>query len=89
MLPLHHQKRKTLTEMKTTTKNELKALMFNEAIKKSSVAIRKGASVSIVDGKILYTIEGQKTSGSYKMRSNYREVLCMLQHEDIKKIMAI
>jgi activator of HSP90 ATPase len=75
--------------MTTTTKNELKASMFSEAIQRSSVALRKGANVCVVDGKISYTIEGQKTSGSYKMRSNYREVLCMLQHDDIKKIMAL
>jgi len=80
---------KTTTIMKATMKNHLKASMFNEAIQRSSVAIRKGANVSVIDGKISYTIEGQKTSGSYKMRSNYREVLCMLQHEDIKKIMSL
>lgn len=60
--------------MKANTKNELKVSMFTDAIQRSSVAIRKGANVCIVNGKISYTIEGQKSSGTYKMRSNYREV---------------
>ena len=68
--------------------NETKVQLFNEAILKSNVAIKKGANVSIVNGKIHYTILGQKSSGTYKMKSNYREVLCMLHREDIIKIMA-
>jgi len=66
------------------SKSELKVKMFTEAIKKSNVAIRKGASVEIIDNKIVYFLNIR-----YKMRSNYKEILCLLHGEDIKQIMAI
>ena len=66
------------------TLSETKVLLFTEAIQRSNVAIRKGASVEIVNGKLVYFLNTK-----YKMRTNYREVLCMLQREDIQKIMAL
>lgn len=68
---------------------ELKVKMFQEAIQRSTVAVRKGATVELVNGKLEYRILGYKATGTYKMRSNYREVLCMLCYEDIKAIMAV
>lgn len=73
----------------TATKNEVKVKLFSEAIERSEYAKSKGASVQIIDGKIQYRILGYKATGTYVMRSNYREVLCMLHREDIKLIMSI
>lgn len=66
------------------TISETKVLLFTEAITRSNVAIRKGASVEIINGKLVYFV-----TGKYKMRTNYRDVLCMLQRDDIKKIMSL
>ena len=72
-----------------SSKLESKVTLLNEAIINSSVAIRKGAFVSIVDGKISYTIQGNKTSGTYTMISSYKEILFMLHTDYIKKIIAL
>ena len=71
------------------TTKELKVKLFSEAILKSNVAIWKGAKVELVEGNLLYTLEGKKTSGTYRFRTTYKEVLCMLQREDIINIMAL
>lgn len=71
------------------TAKELKVKTFQEAILRSCVATSKGATVELIDGKIEYRILGHKATGTYKMRSNYREVLCMLHGQDIKLIMSL
>lgn len=63
------------------SQSELKVQMFTEAILKSDVAVRKGASVEIIDGKIIYFLNIK-----YKMRSNYREVLSLLHGSDMRNI---
>ncbi len=66
-----------------------KVSVINQAIQNSSVAIKKGASVELINSKIVYFLIGKKTNGTYKMRSSYREILFMLHSNDIKKIMSL
>lgn len=60
---------------------------INEAIKRSGVALEKGASVALLpDGRIEYTLSGKSAFGSYRMKTSFAEIRGLLWGEDIRRL---
>lgn len=73
-------------EEKGKNSKEEKVRQINEAIARSEVAVKKGFKAEIIDGKIVYTMKGKSSFGSYDKRITFNDVLNTLWGDDIRKL---
>jgi len=64
-----------------------KVKIINQALRKSSVAVKKGARAEILkDGRIEYTMLGKSAMGEYRMKVPFSKVLGLMHGEDMRRI---
>ena len=61
---------------------------INQAIKHSSVALKKDAKAELLrDGRIEYSMLGQTSTGKpYRMKVTLMQILSLLQGEDMRRL---